>query len=574
MHVGTPRLAVFRTNRTPAGTTKRAAPLRALWQIVAFTGISAAASPAFAFTIQTSATKGCHERVTEAGWAQARQALPSVTGPLRSRGDDKALIDDVPFDVPESMADIGSVTLLLGVRDNDVKEHGPNSLQEVSIEASDPNLQHEHCLRAPGQDEPGGSSEAVASCRKFIRDTLLSSLEGLDADGRPDPTARETLRVSLAIRREIDVSVPRFFLRAGRGLHALQDSFTHTFRNPEDLGKITTVLNFGDDTEGRLNESVDGPPHASELDQCDDADELRTARRELASEASGMALMAVLDPSLDARGKAKAVDEMLDRYVAYDDAADCNIDNNWCEAPELVYGSPTLGCQMSSAAPRGGSAWALAALGLGAVLLRRRRRLLPALTALGIVGFTMPAHADEQGPIDGPVSALTGESDAAVPGKKDRAGAFFGRVAVGASYDNTALSGGLGLHYQLNTAWMLGLDAEWNPYLAVSPSKFRSGSGNAYVSVIRRFQLVRETVNIRTTASVGASMLLFDLVGAEKYSVGPYFGVSFLGVEWKAARGCYITIDPTYIAIPIPSVSGIPFMYAQYRFMLGVEFGG
>jgi hypothetical protein len=50
--------------------------------------------------------------------------------------------------------------------------------------------------------------------------------------------------------------------------------------------------------------------------------------------------------------------------------------------------------------------------------------------------------------------------------------------------------------------------------------------------------------------------------------------VSFLGAEWKAARGVYLTIDPTYIALPIPSLSGVPFMYVQYRFLLGLELGG
>jgi hypothetical protein len=196
------------------------------------------------------------------------------------------------------------------------------------------------------------------------------------------------------------------------------------------------------------------------------------------------------------------------------------------------------------------------------------------LPAVGVCCLALPARADDQGPIDSPLRALAGESNAATPGKTDKPGAFFARAAVGASYDNTALSGGLGLHYQLAQKWMLGVDAEWNPYLAVSPSKFRSGSGNAYISLIRRYQLVRESVNMRSTASVGASMLLFDLVGADKYSVGPFFGISFLGVEWKAARGCYLTLDPTYIAIPIPSIPGVPFMYTQYRFLVGVEVGG
>lgn len=46
---------------------------------------------------------------------------------------------------------------------------------------------------------------------------------------------------------------------------------------------------------------------------------------------------------------------------------------------------------------------------------------------------------------------------------------------------------------------------------------------------------------IRTTASVGASLLLFDWVGADKSSVGP----------------------------PVRNIVGVPFQYAQYRFLVG-----
>jgi hypothetical protein len=63
-------------------------------------------------------------------------------------------------------------------------------------------------------------------------------------------------------------------------------------------------------------------------------------------------------------------------------------------------------------------------------------------------------------------------------------------------------------------------------------------------------------------------------VGAPAGSVGPYMGLSFLGVEWKYSPGFYVTIDPTYIAFPVPHVTGTPFGYFQYRFLVGVEFGG
>jgi hypothetical protein len=432
-------------------------------------------------------------------------------------------------------------------------------------------------LRAPDQDEPTGSRAAVVACQAFIRAQLVAALDGLDDEGRPDNARRDNLRVSLAIRDEIDVSVPRFFLQAGRGIHAIQDSFTHTFRNPDEPGKIRVVLNFTEYTQDTLKESVDGPPHASELDQCDDADELRKERRLLATEASSAALLALLDPSLERPAKERAIDDVLEQYVAYDEGSDCHEDGGWCDAPEKKYGSPPLGCQLGGPAPRGGASFAFLLMAAAAVwrLRLRRHRLAAVAVPLGSILVAATAHAEEDsGPIDSPVAALAGRSEAATPGRVDKPGAIFARVATGAAYDNAAFSVGAGLHYQLAKKWMLGIDAEWNPYAAISPSKLRMGSANAYFSVIRRYQLARADVNMRTTVSLGGSMLLFDLVGADKYSMGPYFGLSFLGVEWKMARGFYLTVDPTYIAIPIPSIPGVPFVYAQYRFLVGLEFGG
>jgi hypothetical protein len=535
--------------------------------------LGASASTARAYTIQSEATKGCHELVTREAWEATERELPETTAPLRSSGDDEALMNDLDFDLPKSHRNIGFVTLILGVRDNDVKQNGPNDLKNLSPVASDPKLQPEHCLRAPDQDEPNGSRDAVTACRDYIRGQLLAALDGLDAQGRPDPAVREKLSVSLAIRSTIDVSVPSFFLHAGRGLHALEDSFTHTFRNPDDLGKIRVVLNFVEYSEGHLDETRDGPAHRSEMDQCDDADELRTERHRLAVEAGNHALSALLDPALNRSAKERAIDRVLDDYVSYDTQARCTAANNWCDAPERGYGSPALSC---SAAPAVASRAVLVLAGfvLAAFLLGARRTWALSVVLLSLLGSRTAwaqASSDSKATAAQPDNASITHAPIEPP---DRPGAWFGRAALGASYDHAAFSGGLGLRYQFAEKWMLGFDAEWNPYLAITPSKLRAGSANAYFSIIRRYQLVRATVNIRTTASLGASMLLFDLVGADKYNFGPFLGLSFLGVEWKAARGLNLTIDPTYIALPIPSVTGIPFMYVQYRFLVGLEFGG
>jgi hypothetical protein len=540
------------------------------WQIVALFGlICLAPRRAAAFTIESYATQGCHERVTADAWRRTRESLPEVTADLPSSGDDEPLMNDLPFELPDALRSIGPTSLLLGVRDNDVKDNGSNDLEAIGPTASDPALQDEHCLRAPEDDEPNGSRNAVARCQSFIREKLLAALDGLDADGKPDARKRTSFRVALAIRSKVDVSVPTFFLEAGRGLHALQDSFTHTFRDPEQPVRIRTVLNFVDYTGDTLHEDIDGPAHASDLDRCDDPDELRTERRELATEASAVALTALLDPSLNRAKKLQAIDQMLDDYVAFDDSAQCSSENQWCDAPERQYGSPRLSCA-SAPGPRSNSALLalLSALGVLAVARRRRARWASLmLLTLGTFTFASSARA-EQAPEATPAS----ETTALTP--NDRPGAFFGRVALGASYEHTAASTGAGIRYSFHRRWMVGFDAEWNPYFALKPQKFRTGSANAYFSIIRRSQLDRASMNIRSSASLGASMLLFDLVGADRFSVGPYFGLSFLGVEWKVARSFYLTIDPTYIAIPVPNLKGVPFMYVQYRFLVGIEFGG
>lgn len=529
---------------------------------------------AHAFTIEAGVIPGCHEKLALEGFRVARSALPDdATAPLPSRGDDDALMADLPFSIPKSLRNMGPVTLLLGVRDNDVKEHGPLDLKDLTPEASQAGKQAEHCLREKEQDGTEGSRQAVEACREFIRHTLLGALEGLDADGHVDPRKRETLKVSLAIRDEVEVDVPLFYLRAGRGLHALQDSFTHTFRNPEEPGKIRVVLNFADYTQGTLNEAVDGPAHASELDVCDNPDELRAERRALASEASGVALTALLDASLSREAKEQAVEKLLNDYVSFDDSADCTLENDWCDAPERGYGSPPLGCQCALGTSSTGGAAGLALL-VGAALWRRRRLAMLLVPLVGCL-VTGQARADETTkPADRPAVSSRGAGKADVPVGVDEVGAFFGRVAGGASYDNAGMSAGLGLRYQFAENWMLGLDGEWNPYIATATTGVRAGSANAYLSLIRRFQLRYAPANIRSWVSAGGSMLLFDLVGANKFSKGPFFGISFLGVEWKMSRGTYLTIDPTYIAIPIPNVVGVPFMYAQYRFLVGLEFGG
>ena len=126
--------------------------------------------------------------------------------------------------------------------------------------------------------------------------------------------------------------------KMGQAIHAIEDSFTHTYRTP-DSTKITVTLNWIDKVNGNLVESRDGPAHAAELDRCDDPDALRTTRHALAMQAATGVLHATLDPTLspgpeDGRRRAPC----STTYVSY--SPGCTYDNGWCNAPERAYADP------------------------------------------------------------------------------------------------------------------------------------------------------------------------------------------------------------------------------------------
>jgi hypothetical protein len=161
------------------------------------------------------------------------------------------------------------------------------------------------------------------------------------------------------------------------------------------------------------------------------------------------------------------------------------------------------------------------------------------------------------------------------PDSRDRAEPFPLGVCVAAAgaVQNTALATSLGLRYRLSDLWLVGLDAEYNPFVVLRTGEIRPGVGNAYATVIKRWPMKFERANLRTSLHVGASRMMFDLYGAPEGSIGPYFGFNLLGVDIELSRSLYLVVDPADIAIPIPQTSGVPFVYPQYRFTLGIQLG-
>jgi hypothetical protein len=541
---------------------------------------------AHAYTISSIATTGCHEKITTEALRTVRLSLASAA-PLPANRNERALIDDLEFLPASDMTDLGGATLLLGVRDNDLKGRNSNDLSELALVHGDPSTQREHCLRNSHQEEPGGSEAALLDCRAFIRERIGQALDGLDATGTPDLTKRISLPVYLSLRHRVDASLPTYYVRVGQAIHAIEDSFTHTFRSADGM-QITVVLDWVDEANGNLVESTDGPPHASELDRCDDPDDLRLQLRGLATAAATAVLRTTLDPTATNAQKMAAVEGIMDQYLSY--SPGCTFANAWCQSPERQYGNGQTACSVGGPEnPRSaiGSAVILGLLMLvGWAGRRRRGAARVGMTAVLLATFVASrAIAQTETSPPSPEAAPSTETHAPPapvvtpvkePGPKDPSQTAIGAFLGGSgSVSHEALAVALGARLRVSRHWTFGLDAEWNPWIAVNgTTTVRAGAFNGYGTAILRLPLAYEQFNLRSTASLGVSRLLIDLYGAPKGSTGIYAALSPLGLEWKVSRLFFLIINPLSIAVPTPQLKGVPFSYYQYRATVGFEIYG
>jgi hypothetical protein len=555
-----------------------------------------------AFSYGSAVSSPCHEQITSAALRRIRIEVPGAHS-LAANRNEAALIDDLPFDVEADMQDLGGASLLVGVRDNDLKGRGPTEIDQLATIHGDPALQREHCLRAADQDEPGGSEAALRDCRTFIKEKVLDAIEGLDAAGAVDPSARADIDVSLSLRGGVTAPLPRFYVRMGQAIHALQDSFTHTFRTT-DGKRVRVVLNWIEFVNKGEVESRDGPIHKTELDRCDDPDALRARNRKLATEASVDLLRAALDPKLDRAGKERAVDDVLLGYLAFEPG--CSAANRWCDAPENAYPEPSsCGCNVVGGGPSG-YALALAAGAIALTIARRRSlaRAAAGVALLAVVAFPAVARADatDAGAVasdGGAAPADAAPADAAPvvivpeslppatpnvprpPATREEAkevqkeaihSSPFGLYGAGSgSFIDPAIAAMLGARFRLNDTWVVGLDGELNWWYGVHTKRLQLGATSLYATLIVRFPMRFESVNLRSSLQLGTSIELLDLYGVPKGSVGVFAAVNPLGVEWKLSGHVYVIFYPLGIAVPAPHLTGAPFAYPQFRTTVGLE---
>ncbi|HEY6039369.1 MAG TPA: MYXO-CTERM sorting domain-containing protein, partial [Kofleriaceae bacterium] len=348
----------------------------------------------------------------------------------------------------------------------------------------------------------------------------------------------------------------------------------------------------------------DGPPHVSGMDHCEGSDPLVARNFTLATTAATALMEIAMDPSKTSDAKLAAVDALTAQYLTYQPG--CDFSNNYCDAPEAKVVAPSTGCSASGA----GAGW-LVMIAIAAAVLRRRRLVVVASCAIvGSVaaqpapgsgsgsGSAMPGPVVTDAPPDAPAVPVTPDkpADAAAvqqghePGRdvktptvtevekiredKQLGSPLGAAFMIGGSFVHGALATAVGARYRLTERWTLGLDVEWNPWITSVPLALKAGAGSVYGTVIRRYPMKLDRVNLRTTLSLGASTLLFDVAGAPKYDIGPYVALSPLGIDYDFGGGVRLVFDPLAVSVPVPHIGLIPLYYEQFRTMIGIQIGG
>ncbi|WPB79610.1 hypothetical protein KYC5002_10695 [Archangium violaceum] len=131
----------------------------------------------------------------------------------------------------------------------------------------------------------------------------------------------------------------------------------------------------------------------------------------------------------------------------------------------------------------------------------------------------------------------------------------------------------------LNAGWAVRAGASsgrWGAFLHVEQNLWRGteygattvpGALNVGLGAELRFADGR----IRSSATLGPSLLLFDTPLDEAGKVGVFAELRPLGLRWAVSRHLQLGLDPLSFAVAAPVLSGIPLVRVQYRTTLSLE---
>ncbi len=196
--------------------------------------------PAWAFKIGNSFSPYCHERITLHAFTEEKPLqgldIPAVDAP-----DDKAWVriaehleGQLGLELEGDFQRLVLLTLFVGVRYPDGAGHDlldVSALRDIHLAEEG---QDAHARRGVDHDDADGNREAIAAVRSSIltaaddaRDTLLN-----EAGERAALKARtQIVEYWLEFYGPVELRVWSPLFALGRAVHALQDSFPHTYRS-------------------------------------------------------------------------------------------------------------------------------------------------------------------------------------------------------------------------------------------------------------------------------------------------------------------------------------------------------
>jgi MYXO-CTERM domain-containing protein len=502
--------------------------------------------------------KGCHQSITTE--ALRANTWPQGESPPATTADDVMMAHEFSVDVAPEVLNAWAMAVLVG---NQYNDQGAADLKDVVAAANlsaRPELQREHCLRGPDDDGATGTASALAAAKAFMLEQLALALGDADV---PDLQAQETVRMHLVFRGPSDVPLNRYAFHMGRAIHAMQDSFPHTFRDHADRARVKTVLNWVDWVRGGTDydESRDGFQHVNALDQCDPHNTDDVERVDAARQATKDLLAAVADDTGGRAGRLSRAAAAIDKWFVV--VPGCTAANTWCDAPEVAL-SNSSGCTAGGKAASGPLAL-IAFLAVALLVLRRRRLALAVvlLSAMASPAFAAAPLAAEATAVAETVEA--GEKQAIIVNKP------FGIAMKGAfAVDNGGWAVGGGLRYDLSKWFTIGAEAEYNPWISFETNRSTSGATNAYATGIFRIN-VRDSLELRISGSAGVSIINFETFAARKGTAGAYLAVSPLSVAIRLGTVVRLLLDPGELVLAAPQTRGIPLLYSQHRFTIGLQ---
>lgn len=320
------------------------------------------ATAAHAYTIGSAFSDPCHERITAAALGRVSIDLsdtddrrpPILESERRLAGWLRERLGEASIEQPAVDERVLN-SLLIGVRHPDVEGWQLRDLASIRSLQLDLNGQSAHFLRSDTDVDEAGNESAAARSRAYVLSLIESSRISYELGA-------ELVNVPTWIEHYPDVTVPlveAVYLLA-QALHALQDSFSHTYRS-DDVAQVNVVLTYLGGFSPTWVERTSGPLHSSFLDQCTAPENEKTVAAATRASAELMAATVEYWRTRDLR----SVELVLERWLTVHPG--CNLDNSYCASPTFTLVEEEKRSGGCSEVPGGvllfGAAW----------LLRRRQ---------------------------------------------------------------------------------------------------------------------------------------------------------------------------------------------------------